>query len=80
MNCDPSVAGAVFTLHGGSGDKFDDPGWLADTDGVCVAGIEYNAECAWPLHGVCAASAVCAKLGAPVHPVTPCAEFLRSYL
>jgi hypothetical protein len=80
MNRDPSVAGAVFTLQGGSGDEFDDPGWLADTDGVCVAGIKYSAECAWPPHGVCAASAACAKPGAPVHPVTPRAEFLRSCL
>ena len=87
LNRDPSVAGAVFTLQGAGPEswnfpdgKFDDPGWLADTDGICVAGVAYSAECAWPPRGVCAASAACAKPGTPVHSLTPRAEFLRDCL
>ena len=54
---------ALFRQGGSAYYKFDDPGWLADTDGICIAGVEYSAECAWPPRGVCAASAACAEPG-----------------
>jgi hypothetical protein len=61
LNRDPSVAGAAYTLLDDT-----DPGWLADTDKICVTGFNYT-------RGPCRAGGP----GGPRTPVTPRASLLQ---
>ena len=69
LNRDVSVAGAVYTLMGD-----EDPAWLADTDGVCIAGVNYSD----PVHGRDPAFAACARPGARLHATISRPELLRT--
>jgi hypothetical protein len=69
LNRDASVAGAAYTLVGDQ-----DPAWLADTDGVCIAGVNYSN----PAFGNDPAFVACAQPNARLHAITSRLELLRT--
>ena len=69
LNRDVAVAGTAYTLIGD-----EDPAWLADTDGVCIAGVNYSD----PVHGRDPAFAACARPNAQLHTITSRPELLRT--